>query len=894
MIQLLRFILILALLPLTLASFAQGENNFWTYGYNAAINFNGANPVPATSQLMSYEGCASICTPGGDLLFYSNGNSVWNRNHIVMPNGNDILSNLGPLGGIGSSTQGVAIVPFINDTNKYYLFVLESLESGMGSGGGTKLRYNVIDMTLNGGLGDVVAAQKNIMLDTIGSERMVVAKGAGCYSWLLLQKGLSNQFVAWKIEASGINPTKVVSTSGAGMVNANSGELKISHDFSKLVHYYMPGNLLELLSFDRATGVVSNPIIIDTAAVDTIGYFIYGIEFSPDNTKLYTGTNGKGLRQYNLSLLPNGIAVQQSKQVIAASGSYVGMRMAPNHKIYISRYSFNQVACINNPDAQGLACNLNPAALVTPNLLWGLGSRVVINGKDTVRSRTDTAICFTSPFSYTALPNYYSYTWSNGNTGQSTTFNGPGTRTLIATDGCNILYDTIVVTSISPDTLRFAHQDTLCFNGGISHTLTAAAGYLQYNWNSGATSTQINIAAPGTYIATAVNGCNVRIDTFLIMSKPLTVQTHQTATAGCFIGGNTVQLTAPAGYQSYSWNNGSQNTQIAVNGPGTYYVTATDSCEIRIDTFTLTAITATVSSHLTDTTLCFSSQVLLNARSGYDTYLWHTGGTQQSQWVNTSAPAYVSGYHISQCRIMRDTFYFHNIDFTPQLGNDTLLCSGDSLQLDPHTPDSLEYTWNDHSTNSTLWARQPGTYWVRTTNGLCSKTDTIHLRERPFTVDLGTDVRLCEGKTYTLRADLAGSSYLWNTGSTAASIETRSSGLFKVEVRDGNCFSTDSVYLSFVPCEDCLFLPNAFSPNGDGRNDVFQVQPRCPVANYQIKIYDRWGRSIFSSNTLNYHWDGYVKGRAADIGVYYYIIKVIYDLPDATETIYKGELTLIK
>lgn len=893
MSYLLRFVLIIAFLPFSCVALAQGENNYWTFGYYAAMNFNGPNPVPATSQLLSYEGCASICTPTGNLLFYSNGNSVWDRNHSVMPNGNDILSNLGPFGGIGSSTQGVAIVPFINDTNKYYLFVLESLETGLLTGG-TKLRYNVIDMTLNGGLGDVVAGQKNIMLDTIGSERMIVAKGAGCYSWLLLQKGFTNQFVAWKIEPSGINPVKVVSTTGIGIVNANSGELKISSDFTKIVHYYMPDNRLELLSFDRATGMVSNPVIIDTAAVDTAGYFIYGIEFSPDNSKLYTGTNGKGLRQYNLSALPNGIAVQQSKQVIAASGSYAGMRMGPNNKIYISRHANNQVACINNPNNAGMACNLNPAALITPTLFWGLGNKVVTNGKDTVHMRKDTAVCFTIPFTYTALPDYYNYSWSNGNTGQSTTFNGPGTRTLIATDGCNILYDTIVVVGISPDTTRFAHQDTLCFNAGLSPQLTAPAGYLNYSWNTGATTAQININTAGTYISTARNGCEVRIDTFHIINQSLNIQTQQSTSAACFIGGHSVPLTAPAGYSQYIWNNGSQSMQIMAGTPGIYYVTSTDSCNVRVDTFKLTGITPDTSSNHIDTTICFQQQVLLQARPGYDGYLWHNGGTQQNQWVSTTAPAYVSGYNLSQCRIMQDTFFFTNVNFELSLGNDTLLCAGDSLLLDPGTPDSLLYTWSNLSTDPELWVSQPGTYWVRVSSDICSKTDTIHIKERPFSVNLGPDTRLCKGEQYTIYANLAGSSYQWNTGSTESAIEVDSSGLYTVEVRDGNCYTNDSVYVSFVDCTDCLILPNAFSPNGDGRNDAFFVQPRCPVATYQIKIYDRWGRNIFSSNNLNTHWDGYVNGRAADVGVYYYSIQIKFDLPGAEVSRYNGEITLLK
>ncbi len=117
--------------------------------HRRGLDFSTGTPVAMANSMDSEAGCASVSSHSGSLLFYSNGEKVWDRNHNLMPNGTGLLGNLAS----NTAGQGVLIVPFINDTNRYYLFSQ-----------GTELYYSVVDMTLNGGLGNVVASQKNIQL----------------------------------------------------------------------------------------------------------------------------------------------------------------------------------------------------------------------------------------------------------------------------------------------------------------------------------------------------------------------------------------------------------------------------------------------------------------------------------------------------------------------------------------------------------------------------------------------------------------------------------------------------------------------------------------------------------------------------------------------------------
>ena len=139
------------------SSFAQLQNNNWTFGNGCRVNFNGPTPNGAlNSFLFSGEQCATVSDPQtGSLLFYSDGLTVWGPTNQPMTNGTGLIGGL-----FKSSCQGPVIIPFPENPNKYFIFTIDELEFDAYTG----LHYSVVDMTLNGGLGDVEAANKNILL----------------------------------------------------------------------------------------------------------------------------------------------------------------------------------------------------------------------------------------------------------------------------------------------------------------------------------------------------------------------------------------------------------------------------------------------------------------------------------------------------------------------------------------------------------------------------------------------------------------------------------------------------------------------------------------------------------------------------------------------------------
>ncbi|MFN4951161.1 MAG: hypothetical protein ACK5F0_06030, partial [Flavobacteriales bacterium] len=274
--------------------FGQLQNNNWVFGYGARVNFSGPIPVGSSNAAInSNESTASVSDPAtGQLLFYTDGRKVWNANNQVMPNGANLLG-----GFFTSCTQGALIVPFPEDNQRYYLFTLEELEAlSLSPVVDNGLRYSVVDMTLNGGLGDVQVATINTPLATDLTEKLIVIRSTEIQGfWVIAHKRNANEFLAWKIDACGVTAQPVVSTVGSnfasaplGATEAWSGAMDASPDGNRIGLPIDWSDRIEFFDFNKTTGFVSNPLTVNVTD-DSNPPFLrkYGACFSPDGSKFY-------------------------------------------------------------------------------------------------------------------------------------------------------------------------------------------------------------------------------------------------------------------------------------------------------------------------------------------------------------------------------------------------------------------------------------------------------------------------------------------------------------------------------------------------------------------------------------------------------------------------------
>ncbi|MFM9988359.1 PKD domain-containing protein, partial [Flavobacterium sp.] len=321
-------------------AFSQGEANIWYFGNHAGLDFNSGSPVALTNgQLNTEEGCAVLSNSAGQLLFYTDGTTVYNRNHVVMLNGTGLMGN-------STTDQSATIVPKPGSATLFYVFTVDY------EGHPNGLRYSIIDLTLDGGLG-AITSDKNILIYTPTLEGLGVTKHANGTDFLIVIHGFnSNEFRTYSLTASGLNPTPVISN--VGQVVSGTGfdaaaNIKIAPSGSKLVLTSVT-DFVELFNFNNNTGIVSNAQTLLTEPGE-----LYGAQFSPNESVLYI-TNAF-FKVYQFNLLASNIPTSKLELY---NGTLIPgqLQLGPDGKIYLAIMNQTKLSVINNPDIVGLGCNL--------------------------------------------------------------------------------------------------------------------------------------------------------------------------------------------------------------------------------------------------------------------------------------------------------------------------------------------------------------------------------------------------------------------------------------------------------------------------------------------------------------------------------------------------------
>lgn len=343
----------------------QGETNNWYFGENAGIRFNTDGSIESLTDgaMNSIEGCASISDNSGGLLFYTDGETIFNRNHEIMVNGLDI-------GGSTSSTQSAIIVPLPDSETIYYIFTVDATFLSIRGNG---LNYTIVDMSLDNGNGAVTSKNINLLPDCAEKLTSVVRSCTDNSIWVLAfatetgQKQVTkpnfDTFHAFLLDSSGVSTSSITSTFNSISTVDDQGYIKFSADGNKLAsaNYYSG---LHIFDFDRSLGEVNNHQEITINATNTIAY---GIEFSLSGRYLYATTYNRvyplwqersDLLQYDLEA-----ADISASQIIIDDNRVLfrgALQMGINGKIYraVSDDYFTglpYLGVINEPENPGLS-----------------------------------------------------------------------------------------------------------------------------------------------------------------------------------------------------------------------------------------------------------------------------------------------------------------------------------------------------------------------------------------------------------------------------------------------------------------------------------------------------------------------------------------------------------
>jgi gliding motility-associated-like protein len=221
------------------------------------------------------------------------------------------------------------------------------------------------------------------------------------------------------------------------------------------------------------------------------------------------------------------------------------------------------------------------------------------------------------------------------------------------------------------------------------------------------------------------------------------------------------------------------------------------------------------------------------------------------------------------------------------LGNDTVICNGQTLILDAGNIG----IWSTGENSQTILVSVTGTYSVTVSNGNCENSDTINIYIPPD-IDLGRDISLCNEKEISLSVNFLADYYLWSNGSNSSSITIDSPGEYWVDVQIGSCELSDTI--NIIGGNNSIYVPNAFTPDNDNLNEIFLPIVQEGVNVYNLKIFTRWGQMIFETSEYNVGWNGTFEGIMCENVVYVWLIT--YSTTCTGERILQksGSITLIK
>lgn len=805
----------------------QGEcswryNNFWALGDSVGLDFTFSPPaVFHDTHLYTSEPSSSFCDKSGNMLYYTDGIQVRNAQKNLMPNGTGLLSHT-------SARAGALSFPYPGQADKYILFTRDAAENAYANG----VKFNIIDMTLDGGLGDV--ALKNQVLGNGYGEGMCGVYSSSLQKGYMIYVNLSApaELRVHEINTSGVNLTPVFTMSVADSIKCN-GFSQFSHDGKKVVFYNYINNMpyhFYIFDFDMNTGALSNPMRADLPT----GIGFYSFEFSPDNKILYFGL-GSGLYQLDLSS-NNGTTITNSLQGIASIQVQTGeIQKGIDNKIYVSALYEGFVLCVNNPNVMGPGSNVTHLDLegaentiCLPNFLRMTDTKAFLSfaGNPTIceSSIATYQIIGTSPGDSVAIlssPNIEILNHSYNSVEIKAMSQGNGYFVAQYFAPCGLISDTFFITVTPPLPVFLGNDTSLCtFNLQINPSPQIPGA--TYSWSTGWIGNSLNISSPGNYWVEVsdAQGCNNR-DSITInnvtLSPTLNIGNDRTICKG-----GVVALNAGAGFATYNWMNIWFEPTFTAYTPGVYWVEVTGDCGLVARDSIRISLDEPVMS-VKDTNMCPKKPISVNVQ-GNGTFLWSNG----------------------------------------YVGNITQIS-------------------------------KPGSYWVKMTTPLgCVSFDTFLVASNPIpNFTLGEDKSICLGDKIELLVTLPNSSYLWSDGSTQNHLLVETEGLYGVEVTQ-LCPNTDSIFIKVIDC--CgFYIPNTFSPNNDNLNDKFDIKSNCVPQKYELSIYNRWGNLIFTSKNIEEKWEGKYEGKDLPEGVYIYKVNCIINENGVNQVWNRsGDITLIR
>lgn len=900
---------------------AQSQRNLFFNSNSNVVRLDFATdpPIPyATGVAGSYEGIAHYEDGSGNLLFWFNSNGVYDQNGTFMSGSFGILAN--------PSSAEINICPVPGSPNRYY--ILYNTETC------SDLYYSIVDMTLNGGLGNVVSLNTLISSSNFAEGMEVVQiPGTANYWYITYQCGVG--FTKFLINPSGIGPAQVFHPypmppggfDGRCEFDYHRGRIGIGFAWSSQVF---------LSDFDPVNGEVCNPVTLSSPAFSNNPF---GVDFSPTANKMYFSlwytTGVPNVFQYNFETG----TYTGFQPPLGGSGWISGLgqiELGSNGKLYIIEDGGTNIVVINNPDDDVPIFSLLPIPSTTG---LGISDHIQSEVFDTGIDYTDT-LCAAVAASIVLLPDVDGeYWWSTEDTPDDTLSIGSSLSVTVADSLINYIATGVSGTecfsifnqyqwSVFPQPDVDAGPDKT-IQTGQGTTLDASTGIANATFVIWFPSTGLDnpfsinpTASPTvttTYTLTVQNGPCQGIDQVTVTVLPVSVTENV-----CALVGSQPTLNAPDTLANVQWylagdpgnilsTTNTFNPPVMGAGQITYVASGTGP---NTPAGALYAVTLTPQPDLKagdDVTIFAGESVTLSASGGDQSgYVWAFDASLSDLTIANpvATPTVTTTYYLSSAYDPACPSE-DNVTITVLNQNAILdtLCAVVGNQINLSVPGTFAaiqwYSSTDENTvlgtgaSFSITAAATGaTYIGRGTDALGNITDYYYTLSPNPTIDAGPDRTILEGESYSFNV-IGGSNYQWEpaqlfsdpTSATPTVTPAVTTTYTVTNTTDKGCISSDEVTIT-VKSESYMLIPSGFSPNGDGVNDELRIVPFNVTQLVTFVVYNRWGNKVFETSDITKGWDGTYKNQLQEMGTYVYYATAISK--DGVEYTQKGNTVLMR
>ncbi len=482
------------------------------------------------------------------------------------------------------------------------------------------------------------------------------------------------------------------------------------------------------------------------------------------------------------------------------------------------------------------------------------------------------------------------YLWSNAaSTASVTVTQGTYTVTVTAANNCTATAS-VVVTESSSLTINITGVLTHCPGGNTTISASGGTGYL---WNDANSSTTPSITvSQGTYSVTVTDatGCTGTANANVTQTSAPAISIN--GTLSYCMGSNTT-ITA-AGGVGYLWNDAGNSTTPGINvTQGNYTVTGTDANNCTASASVIVSENAPPAVTITGSiTYCIGGNTTLTATGGVG-YVWTTGATTPSVTV-TQGTYTVTATDALGCTGVNSATVTEASSLTVSISGALSYCPNSNTSLT--ASGGTSYTWSNGNAAAVVNVTQ-GSYSVTASDASCTGTASAVVTEFSTTaINLGSNITACQDSIVTLDAGATYTSYTWNNGETTQTISPQTTGAYSVTATDANTCTVSSAlnvtYQSCVVIDYSVYVPTAFSPNGDGVNDIFRARTFVGVVDFSLRVYNRWGEQVFATNDITAGWDGSYKNQQQPLSNYAWVAE--YTFANGKREKQAGNVTLVR